>query len=162
MKNFCLIRHAKSDRDHLSYGDFDRPLHKRGRSDAYMMADILHKDRVVFDMHLYSTALRAKQTENIFEEILGHSGLIRKSSDDLYLPSAATIWRHVQGLDESISHPALFAHNFGIEDFVHSMDSSIRVPTCFVGFFESEVTRWQDISVQNTEIIHYLYPKMFR
>jgi len=46
MKKIFLIRHAKSYWGDQSLSDFDRPLNKRGKSDAPFMGKIL-KEKIV-------------------------------------------------------------------------------------------------------------------
>ena len=41
MKTLYLARHAKSSWDNPANTDFERPLNKRGKNDAPMMAEIL-------------------------------------------------------------------------------------------------------------------------
>jgi phosphohistidine phosphatase len=41
MKTLTLIRHAKSSWKYPDLADYDRPLNKRGRRDAAMMAERL-------------------------------------------------------------------------------------------------------------------------
>lgn len=65
MKKVYLIRHAKSSWKDFSLDDFERPLNKRGKSDAPLMGAKLHDKKVVPDTILSSPAVRAKTTAEI-------------------------------------------------------------------------------------------------
>ena len=62
MPGLLLFRHAKSDRAGFSGDDFDRPLNKRGVSDARRMGGLLAGADQIPDRVLCSTALRARTT----------------------------------------------------------------------------------------------------
>ena len=46
MKNLFLLRHAKSSWDNAALGDFDRPLSKRGISNAILL--LPHRGTALF------------------------------------------------------------------------------------------------------------------
>jgi phosphohistidine phosphatase len=62
MKFFYLLRHAKSSWKEPGLNDHDRPLNKRGRNAAKMMAKYLRRSEIKPDLVICSTAIRAKQT----------------------------------------------------------------------------------------------------
>ena len=62
MKSLHLLRHAKSSWKDPSLNDHDRPLNKRGRQTAEMMAAYLRRAKIAPDLVMCSTAMRAQQT----------------------------------------------------------------------------------------------------
>jgi phosphohistidine phosphatase len=50
MKNLFLLRHAKSSWDNAALGDFDRPLSKRGISNAIQLSEYIQKHSISFDL----------------------------------------------------------------------------------------------------------------
>ena len=54
MKNLFLLRHAKSSWDNAALGDFDRPLSKRGISNAIQLSEYIQKYSISFDLVLSS------------------------------------------------------------------------------------------------------------
>ena len=61
-QTLLIMRHAKSDWSGNKHSDFDRPLNKRGLSDAAKMGTWLKKQKLVPDCIVSSPAIRAKQT----------------------------------------------------------------------------------------------------
>src|SRR5258705_13680819 len=62
MKFLHLLRHAKSSWKDPGLNDHDRPLSKRGRQTAKMMAAYLRRAKIAPDLVICSTAMRAQQT----------------------------------------------------------------------------------------------------
>ena len=62
MKSLHLLRHAKSSWKDPGRNDHDRPLSKRGRQTAKMMAAYLRRAKIAPDLVICSTAMRARQT----------------------------------------------------------------------------------------------------
>jgi len=62
MKSLHLLRHAKSSWKVPGLNDHDRPLSKRGRQTAKMMAAYLRRAKIAPDLVICSTATRAQQT----------------------------------------------------------------------------------------------------
>ena len=62
MKSLYLLRHAKSSWKELGLNDHDRPLNKRGRQAAKIMATFLRRSEITPDVVICSTATRAKET----------------------------------------------------------------------------------------------------
>ena len=69
-KILYLLRHAKSSWKDLTLSDFDRPLNKRGKHDAPMMAEKMKERGITPDSIISSPAKRAKKTARIFSEVL--------------------------------------------------------------------------------------------
>jgi len=62
MKNFLLVRHAKSSWSDPSLDDKDRPLNARGKRDAPFMASYLRDLALIPDILFSSPAKRAYKT----------------------------------------------------------------------------------------------------
>jgi phosphohistidine phosphatase len=72
MKQLLLIRHAKSDWNAPSSGDFDRPLNDRGKRDAPVMAHRLLTKKIKIDAFIASPPNGLKTASifiNEFKEI---------------------------------------------------------------------------------------------
>ena len=62
MKNLFLLRHAKSSWDNAVLADFDRPLSKRGISNAIQLSEYIQKHSISFDLVLSSPSERTQST----------------------------------------------------------------------------------------------------
>ena len=65
--NIVLIRHAKSSWDSLHLNDHDRPLNRRGREDAKLVAKYLATYEYTYKTILCSTSKRTSETLEIFK-----------------------------------------------------------------------------------------------
>ena len=61
LRRLTLIRHATADQD-ASVRDFERPLTRKGHSEAQEMAKRLHERGLVPDLILASSATRTRET----------------------------------------------------------------------------------------------------
>lgn len=61
MKTIVLIRHAKSSWKDEDLDDFDRPLSKRGKREAPIMAEHLKSQNITIEKIFSSPAKRAKK-----------------------------------------------------------------------------------------------------
>jgi phosphohistidine phosphatase len=83
MKSLHLLRHAKSSWKDPGLNDHDRPLNKRGRQTAKMMAAYFRRAKIAPDLVICSTAVRAHQTLDpiikalhCLQRLLGHSAAV--------------------------------------------------------------------------------------
>jgi phosphohistidine phosphatase len=115
MKSLHLLRHAKSSWKDPSLNDHDRPLSKRGRQTAKMMAAYLRRSKIAPDLVICSTAMRAQQT----------LGPIAKAAKKLprivlargiYEGAQRTLWEQLWNLPESATSVLLIGHNPALQD----------------------------------------------
>ncbi|WP_043757409.1 SixA phosphatase family protein [Imhoffiella purpurea] len=121
-RELLLLRHAKSDWDSDVSADFDRPLAKRGKSDAPKVGAWLYREGLVPDHVVSSPAERARQTATkvckrldfkkkriVWDEAIYEGGLTDLLEVLSRVPSgAATVLLigHNPGLEELLKHLA--------------------------------------------------------
>lgn len=132
MKLLTLLRHAKSSWNDEDLSDHDRPLNKRGRQDAPMMARRLMEQSVDPDLVLCSTALRARETLSLFTDICAMAEHQIHYVDGLYLASVGKLASLIAGSSRQASHLLLVGHNPGLEDLLMQVTSrnDLTMPTC--------------------------------
>ena len=107
MKKLYIIRHAKSSWKDLMLSDFERPLNKRGNSDAPLMGKVLKKRGIFPHAILSSPANRAKTTaEIIAKEISFHQPIIYNKN--IYEASALTLEGVLTSLDDNYETVFIF------------------------------------------------------
>jgi phosphohistidine phosphatase len=161
MKNLILIRHAKSSWKDNSIKDFDRPLNKRGQSDAPRMAERLLKRGFVFDLIISSSAKRTSDTAKIFADILGFKSKII-FDDKLYLASDSEILKIINQFEERYQSIIVVSHNPGITDLANHLTDFLieNIPTTgIVGL--SFNGKWSDLGSKNCNMLFFDYPKKF-
>lgn len=159
MKKVYLIRHAKSSWKDLALEDFERPLNKRGKSDAPLMGDKLHDKKVLPDTILSSPAVRAKTTAEIIAKKIGFEKKI-VFKKDIYEANATTLHKILTTIADTESIVFLFGHNPSLnelaENYIHFNEN---IPTCAVVEIEFDCNSWADISAENAKLASFDYPK---
>ncbi len=136
--NIVLTRHAKSSWDNLNLTDHDRPLNRRGREDAKLVAKYLATYEYTYKTILCSTSKRTSETLEIFLNYIHKVDQVNYLSY-LYHASAETIRKEITTLDTDGTY-MLLGHNPGIEDFLSNLhkDISLKVPTCSVALLSNQ------------------------
>ncbi len=136
--NLVLTRHAKSSWDSLHLTDHDRPLNRRGREDAKIVAKYLATYEYTYKTILCSTSKRTSETLEIFLNYIHKVDQINYLSN-LYHASAETIRNEITMLDADGTY-MLLGHNPGIEDFLRNLDkdTSLKVPTCSIALLSNQ------------------------
>jgi phosphohistidine phosphatase len=134
MKNFFVIRHAKSSWKDENLEDFDRPLNKRGEIDAPLMAKHLKKRGIKPDLILCSPALRTKTTAQIIAKELDCIKLIQYDKE-LYEADEKTIFAKLIEINENLMTVFIIGHNPGLNDFLSTIVGfDENFPTCADNF----------------------------
>jgi len=161
MKNLFLIRHAKSSWEDMSLKDFDRPLNKRGHSDAQDMAHRLKHKAISFDKILSSPANRAQTTAKYFLDILENEKTKFELVSDIYNAYENDILKLVQNTSNSISNLAVFGHNptFTILANKFADNYIMNVPTCGIVSINFETEVWSDFLNVPNKLVFFDFPK---
>ena len=135
--NLVLTRHAKSSWDNLNLTDHDRPLSRRGREDAKLIAKYLATYEYTYKTILCSTSKRTSEALEIFLNYIHKVDQVNYLSY-LYHASAETIRKEIMTLDIGGTY-MLLGHNPGIEVFLRNLnnDSSLKAPTCSIALLST-------------------------
>ena len=160
MKTLLLMRHAKSSWKDDSLNDHERPLKKRGRKDAKLIAKVIEKKDLVPDLILCSTAVRAKETAEIVVGKLGYEKEIRYLRD-LYMCEPEDFIEILNDLDNSFEKVMLVAHNPGLEAFLQIVDGEIEaLPTSALADMALAIDDWKDLTLDSMgDLIGFWTPK---
>lgn len=158
MKNLILIRHAKSSWE-APLKDFDRPLMKRGISDAHQVssniASYLPKTYIIWS----STAARASETALIFAQNLSYPIESIVYRDDLYTFDDRHLEKVIKSCDNSLESVILFGHNEAITNFVNKFGDVFidNVPTSGFVSLKFDAESWDTIDKGKTQ--KTIFPK---
>lgn len=134
MKRLTLIRHANADWKNASVPDFDRPLNKRGLSEAEAIGKLLLEQELVPDLLLASAARRAQQTAEVIVRKLTLSARRVKASEGLYLAPLEEILTLVHNTGPKVQHLAIVGHNPGLSELAkHLAPAAIPVSDLTTG-----------------------------
>ena len=161
MKNIVLVRHAKSSWEyHVS--DDERPLQKRGISDAHLVSrefsSHLFKPDKIFSSH----ANRALTTCKIFLENLNISDNELVITHKLYDFSGESVREFIKSIDERIENVMIFGHNFAFTSVSNRFGSVFidNLPTCGLVWIQFDVDSWKAVDKGTTKLI--IKPKELR
>ena len=118
MKTIYLARHAKSSWNMGMTRDFDRPLNKRGETDAIKMAKELQRLSWLPEKIISSPAQRAKQTCLAYCDILEYPVNEIEWNPDIYEAYTVTLLQILSNLEESTNSIMLIGHNPAMEDLL--------------------------------------------
>jgi len=159
MKTVFFIRHAKSSWDDPALRDIDRPLNKRGRHDAPVMAKLLKEKGIRPDRIVSSPARRALNTAEAFAEEMGIEDIFVEPR--IYESMPDDLLQVVQQLDDSLDVVLIFGHNptlYSLASIFSDMDLD-NVPTCGIFEVQAAVNSWSDFSARTGRMIHFFFPK---
>lgn len=168
MKTLTLLRHAKSSWDDPSARDFDRPLNRRGRKAARAMGKAMREQGIVFDQILASPAARVVGTLEDLAE--GYGGPIEPLFDQrVYLATAATLLKLVQGADNTAERLLVVGHNPGMEalalmltrDDVNGLRGEMltKYPTAALAEIALPVDHWRDVDLGKGHLARFIRPR---
>jgi phosphohistidine phosphatase len=168
MKTLTLLRHAKSSWDDPSARDFDRPLNRRGRKAARAMGKAMREQGIAFDQIVASPAARVVGTLEDLAE--GYGGPIDPVFDQrVYLATAATLLKLVQGANDTAERLLVVGHNPGMEALALMLtrddDNGLRgkmltkYPTAALAEIALPVDRWRDVDLGKGQLARFIRPR---
>jgi phosphohistidine phosphatase len=161
MKYLTLIRRAKSSWDDPSLDDFDRPLNRRGKSNAPEMGQRLFEQGIIPDAIFTSPAKRARKTARLFARELAIDSDAIHYVDELYHADALALARVIRTLDDRWNDVFLFGHNPGVTDLANFFvpDGIKHLQTCAVVRIDLPFDSWSEIRPGQAAVVLYDYPK---
>jgi phosphohistidine phosphatase len=161
MLRLILMRHAKSDWDHVGLSDHARPLNNRGQNSARALGDWIRAKDYVPDNVLCSTAERTVQTL---------SGLQLPSTtrtefvSALYHAEATTMLEVLNNARGSCV--LMLGHNPGICEMAHRLvddtplhDRFHDYPTGATLVCEFDATQWAEIDWFQADVLDFVMPR---
>ena len=162
MKKLIIIRHSKSSWKDLSIGDFHRPLNKRGKTDGPIMANFLSSkiNKICF-LHS-SSSVRTFETSKFFIDRIKFDQI--KYDDSLYHGSSFSILNLIRNYSDNFSSVAIIAHNPGLTNLINELTNIDldNLPTTGIAEIDFNCIKWNDISLNNGNLIQIKFPKQLK
>lgn len=164
MKTLYILRHGKSSWEFEELSDHDRPLNKRGRSDAPLMGQELAVRGVQPGLIISSPAVRALSTATLVGRELGYDADDIVVDERVYGAGKEDLLVVVQEAPAEVDHLMLVGHNEAITDFANMLapEHIARLPTTGIVALEFKCESWYDISKQNGTTLFYDFPKNYK
>lgn len=162
MKRLYLIRHAKSSWEDITLDDFERPLNKRGLKDAPFMGQILNNKKLIIDIIISSSAIRAKETIKLINNQLTPP-LNIIYDENIYEATLDILEDVIKSIDNKYESIFLCGHNPSLNIFVEKyIQMGNNIPTCGIVGIQFEIDTWNTINPKKAKKIFFEYPKLYR
>ncbi|MEX1147776.1 MAG: histidine phosphatase family protein [Sphingomonadales bacterium] len=178
MKTLCLMRHAKSEwTGHVENDaarDHDRGLTPRGIRAARTMATYMADNKLVPDLALCSTAVRARLTLDALVELLATrhqngSRLPVRYSRALYFTSPERILHEIHGVDDGVDRLLVVGHNpdtqavavqlAGDPQQPDTRAMAAKFPTAALAVLTFDVKCWRGVNRGGGRLAAFIQPK---
>jgi phosphohistidine phosphatase len=159
MKNLFLLRHAKSSWDNAALRDFDRPLSKRGISNAILLSEYIQKHSISFDLVLCSPSERTQSTLDLILNPF-HPIPVSVLKESIYHASASSLSQLIKEQDDEMSNLLVIGHNPGMHILTESLtnESIVKFPTCAFAKI-TNFNHWKDIDAGILNLESLITPK---
>lgn len=165
MLEITLVRHAKSSWSHPELSDFDRPLKKRGTTDAALVGQWMLKHEISPEQIISSGAQRATSTAQILAKALSLPPKAIRESDKLYFSGCQKHLQVIHEIKDKLKSVLIVGHNPIISTFAEKLTGSAalgEIPTAATVNIHFDCSHWQEIAYEQGQLRHYVVPKSLR
>jgi len=161
VKQLYLIRHAKSSWSHPELADFDRPLNKRGKKNAPLIAGRLSSRGIIPQCIVSSPARRARKTARHMADGTGFKKSEIIYEKGLYYAEYQDVITIIENYFSDVEILFVVGHNSTITDLAENLtgDSLVNVPTCGVVAIEYSGKNNFHILSESGSLLFFDYPK---
>lgn len=168
MKTLILLRHAKSSWDDPDLDDHDRPLNKRGRHTAPVIAAWLAERGHLPDRVVCSSSVRTQETVERMRDALRN---LPKAAIEpgLYHADPDRMLEIVRSQPDDAKTVMLVGHQPGLSAFARMLaGGKVRpgcsrafehFPTAAAAILASEANRWADIAPRTARFAEFAKPR---
>ena len=163
MKTLLVMRHAKSSWADPGMKDHSRPLNKRGRRSAPIMAQRISVHKNLPQKVLSSDSQRTRETASLMMDEGLFAGHQIQYHERLYLASAADLIEACMEFGAESDCLMLLAHNPGMTYLVnHISDARLdNLPTAGVACIEFDIDSWKELETKTGKLLWLEFPRMF-
>jgi phosphohistidine phosphatase len=159
MKTIFLLRHAKAENAAPGSADVDRALNERGRQEAQAVGKAVKKRDVKVELVLCSSAVRARETEQLFIAAAEIAATVR-SDERIYEASAQQLQQVISEVADDVTGLLLVGHNPALEDLIRALIGvGASLAPCTLAKVELEIDRWHSVIEGKGNLDWILSPK---
>lgn len=145
MKRLLIMRHAKSSWKDPNIADHERPLKKRGKNDAKRMGKLLKSKKIIPDLIICSTALRAQETADHLVQSMKYKNEV-VFTDALYMAEPKDILSAISDHAQDQKTVLLIGHNPGSEALLQILTGKVEsLPTASIAYTTANIDKWKNI-----------------
>jgi len=159
MKTLYLLRHGKSSWKDETLPDVERPLNGRGRRASQTVGAFLKREKIIPDLVLSSSAIRARQTTDIVMETAKLRTDLR-FDERIYEAGAQRLLEVVRQIEKSKKIVLLVGHNPGMEEFLTVLTGAVdTMPTGTLSKVVLSASNWADMGDKGATLEWIVKPK---
>src|SRR6266498_60290 len=159
MKTLYLLRHGKSSWKDETLPDVERPLNGRGRRASQNVGAFLKREKIIPDLVLSSSAIRARQTTDIVMETAKLRTDLR-FDERIYEAGAQRLLEVVRQIEKSKKIVLLVGHNPGMEEFLTMLTGAVdTMPTGTLSKVVLSASNWADMGDKGATLEWIVKPK---
>ncbi len=159
MKTLYLLRHGKSSWKDETLPDVERPLNGRGRRASQTVGAFLKREKIIPDLVLSSSAIRARQTTDIVMETAKLRTDLR-FDERIYEAGAQRLLEVVRQIEKSKKIVLLVGHNPGMEEFLTMLTGAVdTMPTGTLSKVVLSASNWADMGDKGATLEWIVKPK---
>ena len=161
MKTLLVLRHAKANRESDSESDHDRTLAKRGVKAAERIGELLLAEKLVPELVLSSTAIRARGTAEIVAREAGVTERLISFLPQLYLAEPPAYLEALRKLPREAARVLVVGHNPGMETLVYRLTGETEhMPTAALAICELALDDWAELGASTRgHLVRVVRPK---
>ncbi|HET6648518.1 MAG TPA: histidine phosphatase family protein [Pyrinomonadaceae bacterium] len=159
MKTIYLLRHAKSSWKDESLSDIERPLNGRGKKAADTMGAFLKREKILVDLVLSSSAVRARQTT---ERVLVSANIVTdvRFDERIYEAGVQRLVEIVRQIENGKKNVVLVGHNPGFEELLEWLTGTIeRMQTGALAKIGLKTSTWDSVREKSGTLEWIVRPK---
>lgn len=160
-RTLILVRHAKSSWKDASLADMDRPLNKRGKRSAPLMADWLVSSGARPDLILSSPAKRAFTTARAMAAASQQAPEDIQVEQDLYFTGTHGMLRTLERVDDRFLRVMMVGHNPVMTQLLNQLTGADvwNMPTCAIAVIGFDMESWGLVDSTAGTLVAYQTPK---
>ncbi|HET8885475.1 MAG TPA: histidine phosphatase family protein [Salinimicrobium sp.] len=158
MKRLVLVRHGKSSWKH-DLPDDQRPLKKRGYSDAELVTNFYEDFYTSPALFWVSPAVRASETAKIFKKHFMLPDDYFEVKDELYTFEGSELLKVIKSCDDAVNRLFVFGHNPGLTNVANRVGDQYfeNIPTTGLVVIDFETDHWD--AIKNGKTVLNVFPK---
>jgi phosphohistidine phosphatase len=161
-----LLRHAKSSWDDPALADHDRPLAKRGRRAAKLIATHIRDEGIAPDLVLCSSSRRTRETLERIERALPRD-TTTEIEEELYGATAEHLLGRLRELPGEVESALLIGHNPALQTLALDLAARgeglellrAKFPTAALATVELPGGAWAELNPGDGELVAYVRPR---
>jgi phosphohistidine phosphatase len=161
MKTLTILRHLKSSWKDKDLPDIERPLNRRGKEDAPVMATRIREAGIRPSLILSSPAHRAWTTAKVIAREISYPAEFLQREAELYLADVDTLLELLERQDNKFNSIMIVGHNPGLTEFANYLLPNLtdNIPTGGVVSLNIETDDWNLRDRAPAELLVFDYPK---